>query len=305
MELNSYPYIRTLQSGLEKGFPYFAKVIDKRISEFGRKWADEFNQELKVFFGNDNARLEKAIKGYGTFALDGMKLQKRFDKDKDYIHKTYAEVSQAVYMDEDYMFGLYLPGILLSQYLWSHHYRQLCYFREAFIPEVNRRNAGLFFDVGVGTGFYSKETLSKCPRIRGQGYDISPHSINHTKLMIDYWSLKDRYAIESRDIIKNPPKSQADCIVNVEVLEHLENPLEFLGGLYNLIKPGGIGFITAAINAPNADHIYLYRSLDELCSQVKKAGFIIKESQQYLGYEPRPGESVPINGVCIVTKGEA
>lgn len=304
MSLNAFPYILEIQNGLEQGFPYFAKVVNKRISDFGDAWARDFNKELEVFFGDDHDRLENAVKGYGIFALDGMKLQKKFDKDQAYINRTYAEVADKVYMNKEYMFGLYLPGILLSQYLWAHHYRQLRCFRERFVPMVLKQNAGLFFDVGVGTGFYSKEMLANCPQIKGQGYDISPHSIEHTLEMVQRWGLQERYNLEKRDILKTPPTGQPNCIVSVEVLEHLENPLDFLKGLFGLLRLGGIGFITAAITAPNADHIYLYRSLDELRVQVTEAGFTILESEEYAGYEPRSNESVPINGVCLVKKGE-
>lgn len=304
MKVSQFSNVKLIQEALTDKFPFFAKVIDKRASEFGDHWLDTFNEELEVFFGDDISRLNAAVKGYGHFALDAMKLQLKFDKTRRYESKSYAEVSQAVYMNRSYMFDLYLPGILLSQYLWPHHYRQLRFFHEKFASIVRERSFKSFYDVGTGTGFYSKETLRAIPAIRGHGYDISPFSLEHTDLMLERWGLTGRYVSERRDILSDVPKEQTDCIVNVEVLEHLEDPLRFLEGLLNLLRPGGIGFITAAINAPNADHIYLYRSLDEVCAQMEMAGFSVLESVEHVGYVPKPGASAPSNGICIVTTGD-
>lgn len=295
------PNLLLLQDRLTARFPYFAKVVSKRIDDFGPRWVEDFEAELGQFFAGDHAALEKATDGYGIFALDAMKLQKRFDKERQYVAKTYAEVAQAVYHSESYMFDLYLPGILLSQFLWHHHYQQLTFFRERFVPHAKAIGAKRFFDVGVGTGFYSKEMLQALPEAHGTGCDISAHSLAHTVKMLDRWGLANRYTPERVDILSKAFEP-ADCIVSVEVLEHLEDPPLFLRALYGMLRKGGVGYITAAINAPNADHIYLYRTLEEVLEEIRSAGFKVLESAEYLGYTPKDGESVPSGGVCVVTK---
>lgn len=47
-----------------------------------------------------------------------------------------------------------------------------------------------------------------------------------------------------------------------------------------MLRPGGKAFITAALNAPNADHIYLYRTSEEVKVQLADTGFAI---EQYFG----------------------
>lgn len=293
--------LQLLQERLTARFPYFAKVVSKRIDDFGQPWIDDFEVELERFFAGDRVALEKATDGYGVFALDAMKLQKRFDKEREYVAKTYAEVAQAVYHSQSYMFDLYLPGILLSQFLWHHHYQQLKFFREHFVPRAQAIGAKRFFDVGVGTGFYSKEMLQALPNARGTGCDISEHSLAHTVKMLGRWGLVDRYSPQRVDILTGTFEP-ADCIVSVEVLEHLEDPPQFLKALHSMLRQGGVGYITAAINAPNADHIYLYRTLDDVLEEIRLAGFKVLESAEYLGYTPKEGESVPSGGVCVVTK---
>ena len=45
-----------------------------------------------------------------------------------------------------------------------------------------------------------------------------------------------------------------------------------------MLVPGGTAFIGTALNAPNADHLYLYRTSEEVAAQLRRAGFRVRES---------------------------
>src|SRR5439155_24124108 len=124
----------------------------------------------------DEAAMRDAIVGYIRFALEATKLQRRFERERQYIAKTYEEAASEVYHNRDYMHRLYLPGILLSHYVWPHHYRQLRYFHDAFMPRVSASADPRFCDVGVGSGFYSRQMLRACDRTSGVAFDISEHA---------------------------------------------------------------------------------------------------------------------------------
>jgi 2-polyprenyl-3-methyl-5-hydroxy-6-metoxy-1,4-benzoquinol methylase len=243
------------------------------------------------------------VTGYIKFALDGMLLQKRFDKTRQYVKKSHSEASAEVYQNRDYMNDLYLPGILLSHYLWRHHYLQHRFYIEEFLPLVHAHGGKEFYDIGVGTGFYSKEMLRCTPGMVGTGYDLSEFSLEYTSKMLNAWNLHDRYSSKIQDIISNPVKRTVPFIINIEVLEHLEDPLTFLKALYNMMDVGGYGLISAAITAPNADHIYLYNSVYEVIDQIEEAGFDVVKYIEDAAYEPETSEnSVPKNAAIIVTK---
>jgi 2-polyprenyl-3-methyl-5-hydroxy-6-metoxy-1,4-benzoquinol methylase len=303
-ERKDAPFAGIIGEVLTNEAPYLASVISKQIDRFGLPWLEAFENDLAIFFAGDLDGLRTATRGYIRFALDGMLLQKRFDKTKEYAAKTYEQASLEVYQNEKYMHSLYLPGIYLSHFLWRHHYLQQIFFAERFVPLVKKHGGTRFYDVGVGTGFYSRECLRQLPELTGHGFDLSVHSLSYTRRMVDAFGLSDRYQASLQDILANPPKEQVPFLINVEVLEHLEDPLSFLKGLYRMLAPGGLGLIAAAVTAPNADHIYLYRSAQEVVDQVQQAGFNVIEFRDDAAYDPRtPQESVPRNALLIVSKG--
>jgi 2-polyprenyl-3-methyl-5-hydroxy-6-metoxy-1,4-benzoquinol methylase len=107
--------------------------------------------------------------------------------------------------------------------------------------------------------------------------------------------------MEQRDVIASPPLRRWPFLVCIEVLEHLEDPVTFLKALRAMMEPSGTGLISAAVTAPNEDHIYLYNSPDEVRCQLKEAGFNVFAEQVDFAYEPKANEPVPTNAAFIVT----
>jgi SAM-dependent methyltransferase len=301
--IQDFTGIKKLREEVHAITPYLTSVFDKQYEKFGDNWASKFDKELSVFFSGDTSHIRLAARGYGAFCLDSMKLQIKFNKTKEYENKSYAEAADEVYQNEEYMFGLYLPGILISHFLWEHHYKQHLFFEEKLRPRLNEFESAVIYDVGVGTGFYSKEFLRVLPNARAEGFDMSPHSLRHTQTLLEKWGYLERYKINLGDILEGETPRECDIINSIEVLEHLENPLDFLVGLFSMLRKGGLGFISAAINAPNADHIYLYRSAAEVKAQIEEAGFRVLDYIADEAYSPRSEQDlVPINAAFIVTK---
>jgi ubiquinone/menaquinone biosynthesis C-methylase UbiE len=276
------------------------EIANKAAKTFGPKWVKDFEELLSNFFPTEEI-LRQALKGYSAFAMDALKRQRKFEFERAYENKTYAQASAEVYHNEHHMMSQYLPGLLLSHYLWPHHYRQITYFKEFFLSQMKLANASKFCEVGIGTGIFSRITLSEMPNIKGTGFDISQSSKTFTENHLAVFNVSDRYSVELRDVVKNSLDNEFNWLICVEVLEHLEDPVEFLKSLKGMMKEGGKAFITAALNAPNEDHIYLYENTDQVAYHLEEAGFAIEQSFHGLAYKPaKIGLPVPSAAAFIV-----
>ena len=280
--------------------PFMLPSVHRQRHDFGNAWVSRFGETLERFVGATDESLEAAVKGYVNFSLDGMRLQRRFEKTRSYESKSYSDVSAAVYHNPTYMFELYLPGILLSHYLWPHHYRQLLFYKSRFLPRFLAAPRREFCDIGPGTGFYMRQLLCDSSDARGWAFDVSASSLEFARRQVAAFGAAERWQNEILDVVASPPPRQWPFLVSIEVLEHLEDPLSFLRALRAMLEPGGTALISAAVTAPNEDHIYLYNSAFEVRDQIEQAGFTVLDEQADPAYAPRADEPVPINAAFIV-----
>jgi len=282
----------------------FKKNFLRMEMEFGDLWQSEFNIHLEKLFSSDKSSDEKAyddaVLGYSKFAIDGVRLQRLFNKKLKYEDVSYEEACEKVYMNENYMMTLYLPGIYVSNFLWRHHYKQYLFYHEKFCSLLDQAPDRRFYDVGTGTGFYTLQMFRASDLTEGFGIDISPHSRKFTLKNVESFGFKDRFHSINVNILEKDFEP-LPFIQSVEVLEHLSDPQPFLNRLRQMLQKGGRGFITAALTAPNADHIYLYWKPEEVVNQLEKAGLKVLEQIEELAYEGQLGEHVPKVAAFIVT----
>lgn len=199
-----------------------------------------------------------------------------------YSSSTFTEVNARVYAHPQVM-EYYMHGLMLSQFLWKHHYRMLTWFMDGVAQRAGQVKD--YLEVGVGHGLY----LAKALELLSQdavltAVDISETSINMTQRFI--WPSRIQYHLQ--DIFSYPGAALYDFITLGEVLEHVEEPLKLLQKLHTLLRPGGTLFFTTPTNAPAIDHIYLFNNVDEIRTLAVEAGFSIEEEQALLSEEVSP-----------------
>jgi hypothetical protein len=214
------PYPENIRAAInltQKIARFAGNSIDHADKEFGEKWRRDFENLLSRLYSSPE-NLEAAIKGYRSFAIDSMRQQKKFEVEGFYPVKAFEKVSEEVYLNADYMTTQYLPGLLLSHYLWEHHYRQIEYFKTFVISALRSQKTANFLEVGVGTGIYSRIALEEIEELRGVGYEVSPLSMKFAEDHLKAYGLENRYSLELRDILLSPPEK---CFQWVFVLKYL------------------------------------------------------------------------------------
>lgn len=293
--LNRVTASLTKQNSFSKG------IVGRAEQMFGHEWCAELDLMIGYLFP-ENDILDRALAGYTAFAFDALKRQKRFEKERVYQLSTFDEAAERVYFNEDHMMGQYLPGLLLSHYFWPHHYNQLNFFRDTFLSRILERNYSAFLEIGVGTGIYSRVALQYADKITGTGVDISEFSRKFTENHIRQFGLQNRYKTQITDIFETGHGLNTDALICVEVLEHLESPVAFLRALRAILNENGVGFITAALNAPDMDHIYLYENTSQVEEQIKEAGFEISNRFHEEAYKREyEGQPIPSVTAFVVT----
>ena len=112
----------------------------------------------------------------------------------------------------------------------------------------------------------------------GVGFDISPASCAFTENHMRAFRLGERYSMRMQNVLEDLPEP-VYWLINVELIEHFEDPMVVLHALRKMLNPGGKAFIATALNAPNADHLYCYRIGDEVFAHLSAAGFRVERAE--------------------------
>ena len=254
------------------------KLHGKKILKNLKKFDEEYFTRADIFFlkyvallQRENKTIDYAIDCYLQMVADINYESVQFIQTGEYSSKTFDEVNKRVYNNPAVM-KYYVHGILMSQFLWAHHYNILLFFNK--IIKENSPKISHYLEVGGGHGLYASEAIKIIGnKAKYDLVDISQSSIDIAKMMI----ANDNVSYTLSDIFNYEPALKYDFITMGEVLEHVENPIKLLKKLFALLSDEGKLFITAPTNAPTIDHIYLFNNADDIREVIASSGFEIEK----------------------------
>jgi len=259
--------------------PIHARKLNKTLRQLDADYyrrAESFLGQYEKLLSESGNTLDYAIECYLKFIAHINAESLRFRETGEYSSKSFAEVNRRVYDNPEVM-EYHIQALLLSQFLWRHHYEMFCFFRK----ELTARRDGVrnYLEIGGGHGLQVAEALtilrpeSKCTVV-----DISPTSLNLARRLV----ADTRVNFTLSDIFDYRPGIKYDFITMGEVLEHLEDPKALLKCVSRLLADDGVLFVTTPTNAPTIDHIFLFRSAEEIRNLVCDSGFaIVSEFSRY------------------------
>lgn len=265
--------------------PIHSKKLRKSMEFFD----DKYNELAGAFFEKyiqllhaENKTLDYAIDCYLKMIADVNAETLEFLRTGKYSSSTFDEVNARVYASPETM-AYYMHGLILSQFLWKHHYQVFDYFINTLPQYINTTKS--YLEVGVGHGLY----LSKSLEILDDEASFTVVDISETSITLaKHFTNNSRIAFNLRDIFDFDNEEKFDFITLGEVLEHVEDPLKLLSKLNSLLSENGTLFFTTPTNAPAIDHIYLFNNVEEIRKIVRQAGFQIIGERAFLSEEVSP-----------------
>jgi 2-polyprenyl-3-methyl-5-hydroxy-6-metoxy-1,4-benzoquinol methylase len=220
---------------------------------------------------------------YTTVVEDTLAEQMYFLRHNAYRNATYAEVADSVYHDRAYM-DKYMYGLIVTAFLWPNHVEIARFFHDNLPTD----KPGHYLEVGPGHGYFMATAASTGSFDDLKGVDISEASIEQTRAIMRHFAPEalERCDLQQCDFLAADTlvKGNYDAIVMGEVLEHVEQPEAFLKRIHELARDDAFIYVTTCVNAPAVDHIYLWRSTDDLEAMIEASGFKIVKALR-LPYE--------------------
>jgi 2-polyprenyl-3-methyl-5-hydroxy-6-metoxy-1,4-benzoquinol methylase len=173
-----------------------------------------------------------------------------------------------------------MNALLVSQVMWKHHFNIFMYFQSHLKTLFKGHSKLSILDIGPGHGFFSYLVKKEFPDYEKIDIvDISDTSLEMTKKIIGFDADKIKYT--KKDIFDYDDSNKYDFIVLGEVLEHLDEPKQILIKLSKLLKPGGLLWITTPTNSPALDHVYLFKTKEEVLTLISDSGLETVDSCNY------------------------
>jgi 2-polyprenyl-3-methyl-5-hydroxy-6-metoxy-1,4-benzoquinol methylase len=259
-----------------------AKKIKGNISSLVENYPNEFAELLglvRSYFDDMGLKPDRIAGDYLKMIKDMRIEGLYFYKHGKYRCESQHIANQYVYSKPEVM-NYYMNALLVSQIMWKHHFNVFMYFQKQMQSLLKGMKDIKILDVGPGHGFFSFLIKKEFPEYRSIDIvDISETSLDMTKRIVGLDSDKIKYY--KADIFDYDDSCKYDFIVLGEVIEHLDEPVKILKKLSNLLNEGGLIWITTPTNSPALDHVYLFKTKDEVFHLMSEAGIDVIDSCSY------------------------
>lgn len=279
---NLVTFLEELVSEIEKKDKLHSKKINGNISYI----KEHFPSQLQELLGLVNVYFKNLGLDSKRVASDYLKMIKDMRTEGLYFYKHGKYRCDNQHIANEYVYSkpevmtYYMNALLVSQVMWKHHFNIFMYFQSHLKTLFKGHSKLSILDIGPGHGFFSYLVKKEFPDYEKIDIvDISETSLEMTKKIIGYDGEKIKYT--KKDIFDYDDSNKYDFIVLGEVLEHLDEPKQILIKLSKLLKSGGLLWITTPTNSPALDHVYLFKTKDEVLTLIENSGLESVDSCNY------------------------
>jgi 2-polyprenyl-3-methyl-5-hydroxy-6-metoxy-1,4-benzoquinol methylase len=252
--------------GVEEARAVAPKVVDHYFEKSLGWLVKEYGENI----------IASIVEGYALFTMEVNKSQLAYECRGKYEFSTFAEVNDHIYQHAEYMRNYYW-GIFAILFCWSHYVELMDFYLSRFVSKLS---PGKLIEVAPGHGAWGIIAVDGCSELNLEGFDVSPTSLELATKLAFGAGLSKRcvYKVEDATKLSHEGK-QYDAAVCTFMLEHIENPGQFLIDFAASLKPNALAFVTLALTAAEPDHIYEFKKESEGISFAEVAGFELLESR--------------------------
>jgi 2-polyprenyl-3-methyl-5-hydroxy-6-metoxy-1,4-benzoquinol methylase len=301
------PNFERIVSAIKKS-PFQKKKLEHYLStrsEVFFKEAEEFAIQYISYLDSESIPVEYAVEAYQKLCNDMMKCQIYFMKNHKYPTVTSEEANQNIYSNESVM-KLYMIGLAISQFLWESHFE----IYSCLIGAIRKRSPYIksYLEIGPGHGLFLNKAIEIIDdKSKITAVDISSTSMAITKSIIKYFKPgHTNIAYHTIDMLELNLEEKYDFISMGEVLEHVNFPEKLLLKLRNLMSNDARTFVSTCVNCPAIDHVYHFKTVDEIRDMFDKCGLFIEEERvvpvENLPFDEIMKRKITINYCAILKK---
>jgi 2-polyprenyl-3-methyl-5-hydroxy-6-metoxy-1,4-benzoquinol methylase len=168
----------------------------------------------------------------------------------------------------------YMLGLVCTQFAWPNHFDLFCFFEDKFVRGTAPNR---ILEIAPGHGLFGLTLLEQHSAATLLGIDISPASVILSQEIARLFGVTRATYLE-RDALELPPDfvGAFDTVICGELMEHLPEPVLLCRNIARALGTNGVGYLTAAITAAAPDHIYEFKSEDEVLSMFESGGLSVE-----------------------------
>ncbi|NOX58508.1 MAG: class I SAM-dependent methyltransferase [Planctomycetes bacterium] len=263
--------------------PMFRSAARDMLRAYGTTFlrrADDRVAEIDFLCDGDAERFDEAVRAYVRFCMEFARKQAEFLRTGRYSFQDFDEMCAELYDDNDAVQNFYLFALLFSFIFSPNYYEFYDFFETEFLPHVH--DTGCVCEIGCGHGVYLGKTLAAHHSTTGVAIDISPAALEVAQRMLGYYQIGSQRVEFAQDDLRHRLRRDDGCaqaVICCEVLEHLPDPQRALHELRRILGEGGTALLSAAIRMESVDHLYVFRTHDEVIEMIEKAGLRLEASR--------------------------
>lgn len=294
--MTNYSHFNKLLGLIYQKAPLQKKKLEKHLGEqtnsFFRE-AEDFTVQYTRYLDSQSIPFEYAVNAYLKMCSDMLRCQVSFMRLGKYPVEISRETFDNVYNNPQEMKS-YMIGLAISQFLWSSHYEMFSCLKLAL--QSYAKDTKSYLEIGPGHGLFLSEAVSTLQNCNSYiAVDISSTSIEITKSIMAELHANDIDQLSityyNGDMLSLSLDHKYDFITMGEVIEHVSFPDKLLVQFNNLLTENGRGFISTCVNCPAIDHIYHFKSVDEIRIMFRDCGLKILDERVC------PVESLPMEEI--------